>query len=465
MKRIIVFLGILLSPLALAQSLGVRTVETKQEEVKLPAYDTTALFFDFKNLIKNPHFYDNQKILFLPYINSSDRPYTHYSGFVLKEEVELHSYRDTVWVRRRKNVREGDFYVNIPKSNVYHAEHIDNGAVRNLDTYVELTFDSGYFTPIQFIEGKEFTIKSCSCIDRSSGPDYISLEMVDESGVSVCFNHDHLGSETVPIMMCAFIDMYKSKYVGKDYHTQGEFVDNCLYAGRVFGTEKYIVLDTDLTCQELTLIKNPKTDTWARKSLGDVYYDLTRPILGLFFKDTKGREIYFEIDGEKVYYDYDYGAYKSDMIDGEVLDSSKSYKKCKLKHLMPAERYYAILDARRAKQEREEAEALRLEQERIDAYVKAEAKRKANEAKRKEEAEKARIEREQRIRAQYDKRYADLILAGKVCIGMTSTMCREAWGYPSDINRTTGSWGVHEQWVYGYRYLYFENGILTTIQD
>lgn len=40
-----------------------------------------------------------------------------------------------------------------------------------------------------------------------------------------------------------------------------------------------------------------------------------------------------------------------------------------------------------------------------------------------------------------------------------------AWGTPLKINTTTGSWGVHTQWVYKHAYLYFENGVLTTIQE
>jgi DNA-binding transcriptional MerR regulator len=57
--------------------------------------------------------------------------------------------------------------------------------------------------------------------------------------------------------------------------------------------------------------------------------------------------------------------------------------------------------------------------------------------------------------------------AGTVKIGMTAADARICgWGNPSDINRTTGSWGTHEQWVYGTRnYLYFENGILRSIQN
>ena len=40
------------------------------------------------------------------------------------------------------------------------------------------------------------------------------------------------------------------------------------------------------------------------------------------------------------------------------------------------------------------------------------------------------------------------------------------WGEPADINKTTTSYGISEQWCYdNYKYLYFENGILTSIQE
>ena len=54
----------------------------------------------------------------------------------------------------------------------------------------------------------------------------------------------------------------------------------------------------------------------------------------------------------------------------------------------------------------------------------------------------------------------------KIWIGMTKEMAIESRGNPININRTTGSWGIHEQWVYpGRNYLYFENGILKSWQD
>lgn len=59
------------------------------------------------------------------------------------------------------------------------------------------------------------------------------------------------------------------------------------------------------------------------------------------------------------------------------------------------------------------------------------------------------------------------VAAREITLGMTAEVVRASWGRPSDINRSVGSWGVHEQWVYRLpsRYLYFENGILTSWQD
>jgi hypothetical protein len=62
------------------------------------------------------------------------------------------------------------------------------------------------------------------------------------------------------------------------------------------------------------------------------------------------------------------------------------------------------------------------------------------------------------------------IVNGQVRTGFSKEQTIAAWGKPDDINRTVGTWGTHEQWVYvrqGYnaQYLYFENGFLTAFQD
>lgn len=54
-----------------------------------------------------------------------------------------------------------------------------------------------------------------------------------------------------------------------------------------------------------------------------------------------------------------------------------------------------------------------------------------------------------------------------VLIGMNQhQVLASSWGRPSNIRRTTGSYGTREQWIYGgSNYLYFDNGILTAIQN
>lgn len=53
----------------------------------------------------------------------------------------------------------------------------------------------------------------------------------------------------------------------------------------------------------------------------------------------------------------------------------------------------------------------------------------------------------------------------KVFIGMTAEQARMSWGKPEEINKTTTDNVKHEQWVYSGSYLYFDNGMLTTIQN
>lgn len=56
---------------------------------------------------------------------------------------------------------------------------------------------------------------------------------------------------------------------------------------------------------------------------------------------------------------------------------------------------------------------------------------------------------------------------GEVSIGMTvEEVLTQGWGRPQEINKTTSANGVKEQWVYpNFNYLYFEDGILVTIQN
>ena len=52
-------------------------------------------------------------------------------------------------------------------------------------------------------------------------------------------------------------------------------------------------------------------------------------------------------------------------------------------------------------------------------------------------------------------------------IGMTKQeVLDSSWGKPESVNKTETQYGVHEQWVYGnQRYVYFDDGVVTAIQD
>lgn len=99
----------------------------------------------------------------------------------------------------------------------------------------------------------------------------------------------------------------------------------------------------------------------------------------------------------------------------------------------------------------------------VQNQLRAEAKAKA--AKAAIEAKKREDERRSNILAKYGEYYGNLILQGKIVIGMTKRQCIDAIGNPTRINRTTTALTIYEQWVYSGRYLYFENDKLVTIQD
>jgi len=93
-------------------------------------------------------------------------------------------------------------------------------------------------------------------------------------------------------------------------------------------------------------------------------------------------------------------------------------------------------------------------------------------------AEERAEERSELLRTGWPKRIQQLILDRQLGLGMTkeqAQMCmvkkqsQESWYKSPVINRTVGSCGIHEQWVYEFAsktyYLYFENSILTSWQN
>lgn len=85
------------------------------------------------------------------------------------------------------------------------------------------------------------------------------------------------------------------------------------------------------------------------------------------------------------------------------------------------------------------------------------------------EVKKETKERKVYLINRYGAKIAEKILNRQIWLGMSDKMLIETIGKPVDINRTVGSFGIHEQWVYGSiqntEYYYFENGKLKSWQD
>lgn len=80
-----------------------------------------------------------------------------------------------------------------------------------------------------------------------------------------------------------------------------------------------------------------------------------------------------------------------------------------------------------------------------------------------EEPQREKYEAELRIKIQEERKYL-----GNPPIGCTKqeALRYTKWSTPTDINKTTTKYGTHEQYCYSnFRYLYFDNDILTAIQD
>lgn len=68
------------------------------------------------------------------------------------------------------------------------------------------------------------------------------------------------------------------------------------------------------------------------------------------------------------------------------------------------------------------------------------------------------------IKKAYSDQIFDKVLNHEFTIGMDKVLVRLAAGNPNSINTTSLSSGTREQWVYEYKYLYFEDGKLVSIQ-
>ncbi|TNF31615.1 MAG: hypothetical protein EP314_00745 [Bacteroidetes bacterium] len=92
-----------------------------------------------------------------------------------------------------------------------------------------------------------------------------------------------------------------------------------------------------------------------------------------------------------------------------------------------------------------------------------EAKSKRQEIERKQKIQ--RTEKLEQLVSKYGRANGEKIFKGIIWLGMTKEMVLDSWGNPEQTNRSVGSWGVHEQLVYGSQYLYIRDNRLSSWQD
>lgn len=377
-----------------------------------------------------------QHLLFYPRDIHADLKPIAYFNFLTETPAAVAV--DTVWLRKpRRKVRPEDFRVDTLYSDVYSPRYYkyfgyddltplgcslhEAKGVGTLDYSGQTR--SGWFTPAEAIEGRSFEILGVET-SKPEDSELLMFRLRDAEGkVLYWFAHTgkdpkNLRSEYYPAVIEGALGKYRTEYLGRDFFLTGRKPEAPGYVSEYFGLHvntmqgeaDQLQFGTELRCTDVRLIGDgtgyavPSFVFEKKEDSVQIYMPLTR------YPAPFGVEGYAH-RGDRAFVD-------------ELL-------------LTPAEAVYA----QRAEEERQREEA-RIQREKEEREHKASLYRK------------------------YGKQTAGLILAGKVRIGMTREMCREAWGSPDDINRSSGSWGVHEQWVYGLgSYLYFENGILSSIQN
>lgn len=66
-------------------------------------------------------------------------------------------------------------------------------------------------------------------------------------------------------------------------------------------------------------------------------------------------------------------------------------------------------------------------------------------------------------RKKFGDQYWNSVLMSQVRNGMTDEMCKLAWGEPQRINYVSDNGAHGQQWVYDDQYLYFRNGVLSSM--
>jgi|GEM_PF-1485342 len=406
MKYLLFITTLFISSYCLAQYDEITIQTEKKAPLPVTKYDSTENI-QYQKIFENYSQYIGQDILFYKRAYDDIKTNFYWNFFLITP--------DTIWHKKRKHPKPKD-YTLIKR---YKGKLYEKPA-----TYTTYAV-SEYLTPAEAIEGQTFKIQNIEIKDDPKYPSlsYLTFTLLDEQNTQILWslkNEDQL----FPAILCSFIKKMKEKYVGKTF-----VINNQKYyqfEGIDLSTGKDVVICDTLKCINLSFVKLPKDYSLPclifTGTDGESYATRVTPIIRA--------ALYIEcnVNTDREQYEYKERALRpTDLID---------------------------MDTIIAKRERILAEK--------EAYEK---EQRLKEETKKKNDQKAIAAKRQRCLKKFGKEDTDLIMKGRIWLGMTTDMCRESKGEPDHINRTTGSYGTHEQWVYPYLYLYFENGVLKTVQD
>lgn len=318
----------------------------------------------------------------------------------------------------------------------YHLTKFDD--IRNYTADSKNGFSSKNYEPVHISElsgsiilNHTFKIIQFVCIDKSvkevsvEGEYFIIQDIKDDSKYVMRLTEWEFDKPEFPKMIIlSYFSKQKDKYIGK----------------------KFVFNDEEIN----------KYDEWYKRKLYNYSENgnLILPIRGEIWEcvdlklvEKKPRLILENKKGDKLAVDYSRtDFYIPSLLDFCSIENSDSFKS----EFISYEEYLANVKEQLA------LNKIKLQQQII--------KEKRMEELKKQQVESAK-QQYANIKSKYGEDIAKLVQNGKVKIGMNKDLCRIAWGVPKKVNTTTNSSGNREQWVYSTsRYLYFLNGILTTIQ-
>lgn len=334
-----------------------------------------------------------QRILFYPRDIHADLRPVAYFNFLAETPAVVRI--DTVWLRKpRRKVRPEDFRIDTLYSDTYRPRFYKDETTAacgctTMESHVlgrdlfPTAPETGWFTPAEAIEGKTFEITGLKT-HRIQGEAFRVFRLRSKEGETLYWyahagkDKTNLRDEYYPVVVEGLIEKYRAAYVGREFfltkrkpeapgYVSGYFG---LQAKTMQGEENRLNFGTELKCLDLRLIG-----------------DGTGYAVPAFVFERKE-------DSVRIYiplcrYPTPFG------VEGYTLGSDRAFMEELI--FTPSEEVYA----QRAEEARKRAEA-RLQQE------------------------KEQKERKAALYRKYGKATAELILEGKVRIGMTREMCREA---------------------------------------